>query len=141
MKRSTCNCRDQDSCQLNGKCLQENVVYKATITTQNESKEYIRSIEGPFKKRWYTHISDIRNEKSKGTKLFKYICKLKNNSKSYELKQDIMHRIREFKNVGKTCETCNLEKIEIALADEQNLNKRPELFYTCPYFRKLYFKT
>ena len=36
---STCNCRDKDSCPLNDKCLQENVVYKATITTQNEPKE------------------------------------------------------------------------------------------------------
>ena len=40
-ENSTCNCHDKDSCLLNGKCLQENVVYKATITTQNESKEYI----------------------------------------------------------------------------------------------------
>ena len=62
---STCNCRDKDSCPLNGKCLQENVVYKATITTQNESKECIRSTEGTFKKRWYTNISDIKNEKVK----------------------------------------------------------------------------
>ena len=69
---STCNCRDKDSCPLNGKCLQENVVYKATITTQNESKEYIRSTGGHFKKRHYTHISDIRNEKSKGTELYKF---------------------------------------------------------------------
>ena len=36
---NTCNCRDKDFCLLNNKCLQENVVYKATITTQNESKE------------------------------------------------------------------------------------------------------
>ena len=52
-----------------------------------------------------------------------------------------MHKIGEIKNVGKTCKTCNLEKNEIALADkERNLNKRHELFYTCPHFRKLFFK-
>ena len=51
-----------------------------------------------------------------------------------------MHKIGEIKNVGKTCKTCNLEKNEIALADkERNLNKRHELFYTCPHFRKLFF--
>ena len=33
----TCNCRDKDSCPLNDKCLQENVVYKATITSQIET--------------------------------------------------------------------------------------------------------
>ena len=59
----TCNCRDKKSCPLNGKCLQENVVYKATITSQNESKEYIGSTGGQFKKRYYAHISDIKNLK------------------------------------------------------------------------------
>ena len=52
---STCNCRDKDFCPLNGKCLQENVVYKATITTQNESKEYFGSTGGPFKKSIVSH--------------------------------------------------------------------------------------
>ena len=53
-----------------------------------------------------------------------------------------MHKIGELKNVGKTCKTCNLEKIEIALADkERSLIKRQELFYLCPHFRKLYFIT
>ena len=98
---STCKCRNKDSCLLNGKCLQENVVYKATITTQNKSKEYIGYTGGPFKKRWYTLISDIRNEKRKGTELSKCIWKLKPNSKSFSL-NGIMHKIRELKNVGKT---------------------------------------
>ena len=64
---NTCNCRDKNSCPLNGKCLQENVVYKAAITSQNESKEYIGSIGELFKNRYYTHISDIMYEKGKGT--------------------------------------------------------------------------
>ena len=63
----TCNCRGKDSCPLSGKCLQENVVYKATITSQNKTKEYIGSTEGQFKTRLYAHISDIRNENNKGT--------------------------------------------------------------------------
>ena len=60
---STCNCRDKNFCPLNDKRLQENVVYKATITSQNESKEYIGSTGGQLKKRYYTHISDIKNKK------------------------------------------------------------------------------
>ena len=139
---STCNCRNKDSCPLNGKCLQENVVYKATITTKTEVKDYIGSTGGTFKKRWYGHISDIRNEGNKGTELSKYIWRLKNNGIHYELKWNIMHKIGELKNICKVCRTCNLEKIEIALANKtHNLNKRHELFYSCPHFRKLYFKT
>ena len=46
------------------------------------------------------------------------------------------------KNVGKTCKTCNLAIIEIALADnERSLNKRQKLFLSCPHFKKLNFKT
>ena len=53
-----------------------------------------------------------------------------------------MHKIGELKNLGETCKTYNLEKIEIALADnERSLSKRQQLFYSCPHFRKLYFKT
>ena len=78
----------------------------------------------------------------KETELSKYTWKLKTNSKSYELRWEIMHKNRELKNVDKTCKTCNLEKIEITLADKgRSLNKRQELFHTCPHFRKIYFKT
>ena len=141
-EEKTCNCRDKDSCPLSGKCLQGNVVYKATITSQIETKEYIGSTGNQFKKRWYAHISDIKNENNKGTELSRYIWSLKNNNTSYDLKWSIMHKIREMKNIGKICKTCNLEKIEIALANKKRiLNKRQELFYTCPHFRKFYFKT
>ena len=51
-KIGTCNCRKKGSCPLNGKCLQKNFVYKATITNQNEIKEYIGSTGGLFQKRW-----------------------------------------------------------------------------------------
>ena len=75
--------------------------------------------------RFYAHISDIKNEKSKGTELSKYIWKLKTNNRNYELRWEIMHEIGKLKNVGKTCKTCNLEKIEITLANKERiLNKR-----------------
>ena len=44
-----------------------------------------------------------------------------------------MNEIGELKNEVKTFETCNLEKIEIVLADK-------EIFYTCPHLKKIYFK-
>ena len=51
------------------------------------------------------------------------------NNKSYELRWDILHKIGELKNIGKTCKTCNLKKIEITLANkERSLDKRQELF-------------
>ena len=132
-----CNCRDQRSCPLESKCLQQNVVYKETITTNSETKECIGSTGGPFKQRWYSHISDIRNEKNNGAELLKHVWKLENKKTSYEIKWDIMHKIGEVMNISKLCKTCNLEKKEIALANEErNLNKRQDFFHL-PAFQKI----
>jgi len=51
-KSSMRNCCNKNSCPVKSKCLQKNVVYKATITTQKEMKKYIGSTGGLFKKRW-----------------------------------------------------------------------------------------
>ena len=32
-----CNCRDKKACPLDGKCLQHNVVYKASVTANSET--------------------------------------------------------------------------------------------------------
>ena len=137
-----CNCRDKKSCPLESKCLQQNVVYKATITTDSEIKEYIGSTGDSFKKRWYTHISDIKNEKTNGTELSKHVWKLKNKNINQDIKCDILHKIGETISISKICKTCNLEKMETALENKQrNLSKRQELFFNWPHFRKLYFKT
>ena len=49
--KSLCNCRDKSQCPLENKCLTNNVIYKATVTTKNETKQYIGSTGGPLKKR------------------------------------------------------------------------------------------
>ena len=46
------------------KCLVKVVVYKATIRSENETKNYLGSTDGTFKKKWYNHISDFYNQKS-----------------------------------------------------------------------------
>ena len=47
-----CNCRTKNKCPLKITCLVENVVYKATIKSENETKNYLGSTGGTFKKRW-----------------------------------------------------------------------------------------
>ena len=34
----TCNCRKKPDCPLEGNCLQTNVIYQATVTTEKASK-------------------------------------------------------------------------------------------------------
>ena len=47
-----CNCRQANSCPVNGNCLMECVIYKATITVNNIAKHYFGLTEGHFKDRW-----------------------------------------------------------------------------------------
>ena len=35
------NCRKKDQCPLDGKCLTQNVIYQATVTTQTSSDSYV----------------------------------------------------------------------------------------------------
>ena len=60
---------------LNNKCLVENFVYKATIWSEKETKNYFG--ETLKKDRWYNHRSDFKNYIENGTEISKYIWNLK----------------------------------------------------------------
>ena len=139
---SLCNCRSKNLCPLDNKCLIKNVIYKATISSANETKNYIGSTGNTFKNRWYNHNNSFKNYKENGTELAKYVWHLKNSNINYNIKWNILHHIGEIRNIHNICKTCVLEKIEIANAKKNtNLNKRYELFANCPHFQKLCFKT
>ena len=127
---------------LSNKCLIKNVIYKATVTSNKEIKEYIGSTGNTFKSRWYNHNHSFNTYKENSTELAKYIWFLKNNNINYNIKWNIIHHIGEVRSIHNICSTCSLEKLEIAKANRRNnLNKRYELFANCPHFKKLYFKT
>ena len=51
-----CNCRKKDLCPLDGACLTNNVVYKATVTTApGDARVYIGMTEHSFKTRFNNH--------------------------------------------------------------------------------------
>ena len=49
-----CNCRNKDDCPLPGKCTSQNIVYQATVTSQNEEKIYVGLTSNTFKTRYST---------------------------------------------------------------------------------------
>ena len=66
----------QESCPLNGRCLQESVVYQAVVERQDnkEQQSYIGLKEGPFKLRYNNHNNTFRKEKHRNsTSLSKYM--------------------------------------------------------------------
>ena len=56
-----CNWRKKDQCPLDGKCLTQNVVYQATVTTQTSSDSYV-GLSTNFKERYRNHTASyLRN--------------------------------------------------------------------------------
>ena len=76
-EKSLCNCRNKNLCPLKNKCLTKNLIYKATVTTKKEIKEYVGSTGGTCKTKWYGHIRGMKVHKENSTKLSKCIWKLK----------------------------------------------------------------
>ena len=137
----TCDCARNRTCPLDGKCLQRNVIYKATVESEKETVEYVGSTCDTFKRRYMQHISDIRLEKLKKCTLVKYICELKKDNTNYKLKWKILHKGPPgYGSAGTSCTVCNLERMAIAEADRvKSLNKRSELVAKCPHRRRMYF--
>ena len=50
----TCNCRKKPDCPLEGKCLQSNVIYQATITTETSIETHV-GLATNFKERFRNH--------------------------------------------------------------------------------------
>ena len=73
-----CNCRNKEACPLQNKCMNKDIVYKATISTSNanDTKHYIGMTSSTFKERYRNHIKSFTHKKySNETELSKHICR------------------------------------------------------------------
>ena len=81
-----CNCRKKDQCPLDGKCLTQNVVYQATVTTQTPSDSYV-GLATNFKERYRNHTASFRHQSKRNeTELSKHIWAHKDNNKRFTIK-------------------------------------------------------
>ena len=72
----TCNCRQKNTCPLDGNCLQSSVIYQATVTRKdnNTTETYIGLKENDFKTRYRNHTASFRHAKHRNsTELSKHI--------------------------------------------------------------------
>jgi hypothetical protein len=137
-----CNCRLKTACPLNGTCLRENVIYKAEVSTAEDTKTYIGSTGLTFKRRYYGHTATFKDpSKRKATELANYIWYLKDQKQPFNIKWSIIDQAYKSRNkIQKVCMTCNLERLHLALADKRKtLNRRSEILGKCMHFRSLYF--
>ena len=137
-----CNCRNKTECPLDGKCLQQNVVYQATITTDAATESYV-GLATNFKERYRNHQTSFRHTNRRNeTELSKHIWTLKDAKKPFEIKWKVLKRCRPYNNLSKKCNLCLHEKfVIICRKDLCTLNKRNELASSCPHRNRYVLKS
>ena len=134
----TGNCRKKEQCPLESKCLEKCLVYKATVTTNGESKAYYGSTQSSFKERYNNHTASFRHEyKRNSTKLSQYIWDKKDEKKDTDIKWEIVKKTQKYQTGSRKCDLCNTEKLTILkhCHDINVINARTELVSKCPHAR------
>ena len=141
-KTLPCNCRDKNTCPLDGKCRSRDIVYKCEA--QPTGKVYIGLTSREFKERHSGHLTSFRNEKySTETTLSKHHWVVKNNTnQNLMLQWSIIKSVPSYSNVSKKCPLCLHEKYEILHYERPNelLNKRSEIINKCRHQNKYLLK-
>ena len=115
------------------KCLTENVIYEATITTpepDNTVKKYIGLCETSFKKRYANHKKSFNHERYKNsTTLSTEFWRLKNANLNPFITWRIVRTAPSYHLESKKCQLCLADKFEIANYPEPDkiLNKRSKI--------------
>ena len=138
----TCNSRNKNDCPLEGECLQNEIVYQATVTTREKNETYVDLTATEFKSRWRNHQMSFKHEKKRNdTELSKYLWELKENKEQFTMSWKILAKARAYSNLSKQCNLCIEEKYFIISNPQMaTLNKRNELVSTCRHRRKYILK-
>ena len=138
-----CNCRNKNSCPLEGNCNIRNIVYQAEVVTPQTKETYIGLCDTTFKERYRNHTCSFRNQRYKNaTELSKYIWGLKEQKINYQIMWRKVKQARSYSNVNKKCNLCLWEKYFIICKPEMStLNHRDEMTSTCRHSKKFLLNT
>ena len=133
----TCSCpkTKKENCPLSNKCLSSSVIYRATV--KKSGKYYIGMTENDFKHRYNRHKFSFKHEKDKNaTTLSQHIWDIGENitdTKSPDIKWEIVKQSYPRRTGAKTCEVCLDEKLYLLRnnGDSASLNTRAEIFRRC----------
>ena len=136
----SCNCRQKNSCPLNGNCLQSSVIYQATVkrNDNNTSETYIGLTDNAFKTRYRNHTASFRHTKHRNsTELCKHVWSLKDSNIDYSISWSIISSSSSYNSSSKRCNLCLKEKfLIICRPNLSSLNKRNELVSFCRHRNK-----
>ena len=140
--RTCIYCINKSKCPLNNKCLRNNVLHKANITSVSENyrnKIHYGISEFKFKWRYANHRKSFKNRNYKtGTELPNEVWKLKKQKKNADISWEILGIHQLYDTSTKRCMLCLNEKLAIALHKEGNmLNKCTEIISKCRHSIKV----
>ena len=110
-----CNCRDREQCPLDNKCLNNNIVYEAEITSHPDevSKDYRGLCSTTFKARLAVHKQHINHRQHmKKCELAKHAWQLKDTNKTFSICWRVLKKVYG-RLVGGSCRLCTSEKLLI----------------------------
>ena len=136
-----CNCLQKNECPLNGLCQTKNVIYEATVSSNDpfyKPQKYIGLSETTFKKRFANHKKSFKNNRYENdTELSKEIWKIKKQNFVPIITWKIRKKSPGFNRSSMKCFLCLNEKLEIISYEGDNLlNKRSELISKCIHLNK-----
>ena len=135
----TCNCRRGVECPAGGQCMEEGVVYEATISSENtEDRLYVGSTSSSLKARISNHACDFRLKKIEhATTMSSYVWGLKEQGEEPKVKFRILKKASPYTPAARRCALCIEEKVMIAKGEEGvSLNKKSEIAGKCRHRNK-----
>ena len=123
-----CNCRNKDTCPLDGSYLKQCFIYKAELYLENDYKIYNGAVEGDFKFEYTDQTKSFRKGYYENdTALSKFIWKLKDLGKAFILKWSMAAYASPYRCDARRCDLCITVKDIMAKANQESLlNKRTE---------------
>ena len=119
-----------------GEWTKTNVVYQATVTSDDDQVNTYIGGTNNFRVRYYAHRSDANNpsRKEKGTTLSKYIWNLKEERKDFQIKWRFVDRGAPYNPISRVCRLCVKESYYLIFHREMSsINKRNEIFNVCKH--------
>ena len=139
-ENKNCNCRNPETCPLDGHCLTTGVIYQATVTRLDNDKEetYVGLTAGNFKTRFNLHTSSFRNNNRKSaTTLSRYIWDLKDKEIQFRIGWKILAKSNPYSPATNRCNLCLREKYFIIFHPHaSSLNSRNELTSSCRHRKR-----
>ena len=106
-----CNCRDKASCPLPGRCTTNNLVYRATVTTNTSVEKYVGITANTFKERYSGHKQDLSKPDGRtSTTLAGHVWELKDRQTDFQIKWEVVCRAAPFSPITGSCNLCTAEK-------------------------------